>query len=126
MFIVDKELPNVCSDCACFVKIKGDGEYTHDSDGCTLLKREFNEYVYYGKHEINPDKEKPIDCPLINLTEWSKNEYKRGWHDALSKALDEAYTIHFEGDIFQVVQVETLIGLGYAMAEPQEGERKHE
>jgi len=49
----------------------------------------------------------------------SKNEYKRGWHDALSKALDESYTIHSEEGIFQVVQAETLIGLGYAVDDPQ-------
>lgn len=46
-----------------------------------------------------------------------KNDYKRGWHDALSKALDEAYTIHIEEGIFEVVQAETLIGLGYAIDE---------
>ena len=54
---------------------------------------------------------------IKDLLEWSKNEYKRGWCDALSKALDEAYTIHSEEGSFQVVQVETLIGLGYAIDE---------
>ena len=59
--------------------------------------------------------------PLKGCEDFSKrnelkkgNEYKQGWHDALSKALDEAYTIHSEEGSFQVVQVETLIGLGYA------------
>lgn len=56
---------------------------------------------------------------IKDLLEWSKNEYKRGWCDALSKALEEAYTIHFEEGIFQVVQAETLMGLGYAIDEPQ-------
>ena len=62
---------------------------------------------------------------IKDLLEWSKNEYKRGWCDALSKALDEAHTIYSEeGGSFQVVQAETLIGLGYAIDEPQESEDK--
>ena len=56
---------------------------------------------------------------IKDLLEWSKNEYKRGWCDALSKALDEAHTIHFEEGSFQVVQAETLIGLGYAIDDSQ-------
>lgn len=56
-----------------------------------------------------------IKDAIKDLLEWSKNEYKRGWCDALSKALNEAYTIHSKEGIFQVVQVETLIGLGYAI-----------
>jgi hypothetical protein len=56
--------------------------------------------------------------------EWSKNEYKQGWCDALSMALKEAHTIHSEEGIFQVVQAETLIGLGYAIDDPQESEDK--
>ena len=56
------------------------------------------------------------------IKELLKNEYKRGWCDALSKALDEAYTIHSEEGSFQVVQIETLIGLGYAIDDPQESE----
>ena len=56
---------------------------------------------------------------IKDLLEWSKNEYKRGWCDALSKALDEAYTIHFEEGSFRVVQAETLIGLGYAIDDSQ-------
>ena len=52
---------------------------------------------------------------IKDLLEWSKNEYKRGWCDALSMALDESYTIHLEEGSFQVVQTETLIGLGYAI-----------
>lgn len=54
---------------------------------------------------------------IKDLLVWSKNEYKRGWCDALSKALKEAYTIHSDEGIFQIVQAETLIGLGYAVDE---------
>ena len=54
---------------------------------------------------------------IKDLIEWSKNEYKRGWCDALSKALKEAHTIRSEDGIFQVIQAETLIGLGYAIDE---------
>lgn len=62
---------------------------------------------------------------IKDLLEWSKNEYKRGWSDALSKALDEAYTIHSEEGSFRVVQIETLIGLGYAIDDSQaESENK--
>ena len=56
---------------------------------------------------------------IKDLLEWSKNEYKRGWCDALSKALDEAYTIHLEEGSFQVVQAETLMGLGCAIDDSQ-------
>ena len=52
---------------------------------------------------------------IKDLMEYSKNEYKRGWQDALSMALDEAYTVHTEEGNFRVVQTETLIGLGYVM-----------
>ncbi len=54
---------------------------------------------------------------IKDLLEWSKNEYKRGWCDALSKALNETHTIHSEEGIFQIIQAETLIGLGYAIDE---------
>ena len=62
---------------------------------------------------------------IKDLLEWSKNEYKRGWCDALSKALDESHTIHSEEGVFQVIQAETLIGLGYAIdeLEVESGER---
>lgn len=44
-------------------------------------------------------------------------EYKRGWCDALSKALEETHTIHSEEGTFQVIQAETLIGLRCAIDE---------
>ena len=58
---------------------------------------------------------------MLLKTCWSgqKNEYKRGWCDALSNALKETYTIHTEEGSFQVVQKETLIGLGYAIDDSQ-------
>lgn len=54
---------------------------------------------------------------IKDLIEWSKNEYKRGFCDALSKALKEMHDIHSEEGSFQVIQAETLIGLGYAIDE---------
>lgn len=48
----------------------------------------------------------------IALSSEYKRCYNRGWHDALSKALNEAYSIHCEEGNFKVVQSETLIGLG--------------
>lgn len=44
--------------------------------------------------------------------------YKQGWHDAIGKALDEAYDIVIDGERFGVVQEETLIGLGMAYEQP--------
>ena len=52
---------------------------------------------------------------IKDLLEYSKNEYKRGWQDALSMALDEAFSVHTEEGSFRVVQTETLIGLSYTM-----------
>lgn len=46
--------------------------------------------------------------------------YKRGWRDALSKALEEARTIHSEEGIFQIIQAETLIGLRCAIDESED------
>ncbi len=44
-----------------------------------------------------------------------QNEYRRGWHHALNKALNESYSIHCEEGTFDVVQNETLMGLGMYM-----------
>ena len=51
-----------------------------------------------------------------------KNEsenYKKGWHDALEKALKKSFTIIDEDGCFKVVQEETLIGLGMSMPTPK-------
>ena len=47
-----------------------------------------------------------------------KNEYRRGWHDAIGRALMEAYTIQTEDGCFDVVQKETLIGVGMSINPP--------
>lgn len=68
--------------------------------------------AYINSNEVGfPD----VKDAIKDLLEWSKNEYKRGWQDALEKALNEAHTIYSEDGIFDVVQAETLIGLGYAI-----------
>ena len=41
-----------------------------------------------------------------------QNEYNRGWHDALISALKEAINVSCDGEVFKMVQVETLKGLG--------------
>lgn len=46
--------------------------------------------------------------------ELEKNEYKRGWHDAIDMALKETRSVHTEEGSFRVVQEETLIGVGMA------------
>ena len=45
----------------------------------------------------------------------AKNEYLRGWHNALCKALSEEYSIHCEEGNFTVIQEETITGLGLSM-----------
>ena len=45
----------------------------------------------------------------------AKNEYRRGWHDAITRALSEVLKIHVGNEIFDMVQKETLIGLGLSM-----------
>ena len=64
MIFIDIEMPSRCADCPCYRTSWGDGEYTHGSDGCELLKITFNEYVFYGKKIHNPFKERYKDCPL--------------------------------------------------------------
>lgn len=44
-----------------------------------------------------------------------QNEYRRGWHHALNKALNESYSIHCEEGTFDVVQNKTLMALGMYM-----------
>lgn len=41
-----------------------------------------------------------------------KNEYLKGWHDALTSALKESYSISTEDGTFRVIQEETITGLG--------------
>ena len=45
----------------------------------------------------------------------AKNEYLRGWHEALCKALNEKYSIYCEEGNFEVIQKETIVGLGLSM-----------
>lgn len=54
----------------------------------------------------------------IALSGEYERAYRRGWHDAIGKALDEAYNIHCEEGYFKVVQYETLLGVG--MSQPEE------
>lgn len=56
------------------------------------------------------------DCiSRIDALRVAKNEYLRGWHNALCKALSEKYSIHCEEGNFNVIQTETIIGLGLSM-----------
>lgn len=68
----------------------------------------------------NPNKsEIPIgsdDCiSRADALRVSKNEYLRGWHNALCKAFCETYSIHCEEGNFSVIQEETITGLGLSM-----------
>ena len=51
----------------------------------------------------------------IDALRVAKNEYLRGWYNALCKALDEEFSIHCEEGNFSVVQEETITGLGLSM-----------
>ena len=51
---------------------------------------------------------------LPSVSTEKTDAYKQGWHDAICKALDEAYDIVIDGERFSVVQEETLIGVGMA------------
>lgn len=56
------------------------------------------------------------DCiSRANALRVAKNEYLRGWHNALCKALSEKYSIHCEEGNFSVIQEETITGLGLSM-----------
>lgn len=55
---------------------------------------------------------------LPSVSTEKTDAYKQGWHDAICKALDEAYDIVIDGERFGVVQEETLIGLGMAYEQP--------
>ena len=52
------------------------------------------------------------DLPPVSTEK--TDDYKQGWHDAIGKALNEAYDVVIDGERFSVVQEETLIGLGTA------------
>lgn len=56
------------------------------------------------------------DCiSRVDALRVAKNEYLRGWHNALCKALSEKYSIHCEEGNFSVIQEETIKGLGLSM-----------
>ena len=57
-----------------------------------------------------------VDCiSRVDALRVAKNEYLRGWHNALCKALSEKYSIHCEEGSFNVIQEETITGLGLSM-----------
>lgn len=56
------------------------------------------------------------DCiSRANALRVAKNEYLRGWHNSLCKALSEKYSIHCEEGNLTVIQEETITGLGLSM-----------
>ncbi len=56
------------------------------------------------------------DCiSRANALRVAKNEYLRGWHNALCKALSEKYSFHCEEGNFSVIQEEAITGLGLSM-----------
>ena len=94
----------------------------NDNDLFLKLREELNSMAYMQGSSFVVDMDwvnKRIDRyrqwqnnRLMEMKFAIRNEYLRGWHDALSKALKESYNIHCEEGDFRVVQEETLIGLG--------------
>lgn len=83
-----------------------DAMYSLCGDG-TLKENEWRD---------NPHIDSIIDAlkDLPSVSTEKTDSYKQGWHDAIGKALDEAYDIVIDGERFSVVQEETLVGLGMA------------
>lgn len=54
----------------------------------------------------------------LELTQTGLLNYSKGWHDAIGKALNEAYDVVIDGERFSVVQEETLLGLGMSSELP--------
>lgn len=57
---------------------------------------------------------------INNAQTVSERDYNQGWHDAITKALNEVYTISTEYGSFKVVQAETLEGLGMSIPDKEE------
>ena len=54
--------------------------------------------------------------PLSEVIEDIKAEaYRKGWHDAIRKALDETHNYYTEDGVFRAIQEESLIGVGMIM-----------
>lgn len=72
--------------------------------------------IIFGSIEPTTKNDLGIDCiSRTDALRVAKNEYLRGWHDALCKALSEKYSIHCEEGKFSVIQEETITGLGLSM-----------
>ena len=41
--------------------------------------------------------------------------YRKGWHDAICKALNETHNYYTEDGVFKAIQEESLIGVGMIM-----------
>lgn len=70
------------------------------------------------KDELEPTTKIDLGVDYISRADAlrvAKNEYLRGWHNALCKALSEKYSIHCEEGNFSVIQEETITGLGLSM-----------
>lgn len=82
-----------------------------------------NFYTTYNWYWWNSEYKEPttknnlvVDCiSREDALRVAKNEYLRGWHNALCKALREKYSIHCEEGNFSVIQEETITGLGLSM-----------
>lgn len=66
------------------------------------------------------DLEEPVDAPVTER-EKGTDDYNKGWHEAIEKALKECYDVYIEGIPYRVIQEETLIGLGMSVLEREKG-----
>jgi hypothetical protein len=101
---VDGKPHEICKSCVCGDRYREDSTTKNDSSelekNSKKLEKKFGE----------------LDCiSTADALRVAKNEYLRGWHNALCKALREKYSIHCEEGDFRVIQEETITGLGLSM-----------
>lgn len=98
--------------------LKNPNEEYHGSDGTSGYTFNPNGKNYEAfQLAIKALEQEPCeDCiSRVDALRVAKNEYLRGWHNALCKALSEKYSIHCEEGNFSVIQEETITGLGLSM-----------
>ena len=107
-----------CSKWSCVFEDKSgdtEGEYIKIDDLDDTVLRLNNDGWEITRNEHKLISNVLYEMPLYSFPEEKGEEYRRGWHDAIGKALNEAYDIDVDGERFSVVQEETLLGLGMSV-----------
>lgn len=106
--IADSKLYDDCDDCISRSKLQEDFKKELNFGSATAYIRKLNSLE-------KTDLVKLMLSLIDNAPPVPERDYSQGWHDAITKALNEAYTITTEDGSFKVVQTETLEGLGMSM-----------